>query len=294
MSDLSPEAQEALDKLKSTLQDVDKVVNNARVGISGDSGVGKTVLAMEIAQAITPPNKRIIFIDYHDGYLVMNNPRHAHLTKRAQRMKYDSFDQLHLLAMAISSSKIHDFDDVGCIVLDEVSSMVDRDLDAVTEVEAPKENRNPDVTTWPEYNIEKKRFGKVLDALCKLDVHLVFVSHTKKDKTPKGTTAMTPSFQQAITQLYVRPLHISGLLRSDLVSGPDTIEPVYTRRIQVHPTADIWGFKTRIQDLPVKLSPETLTAALKEFIQGKREASPEFDETIRMSDLSESTMIEVQ
>jgi GTPase SAR1 family protein len=281
---MSVSPAEALELLLSTVEDLDDSVVNARIGLSGDPGVGKTVLAMEIAQGITPPDKEILFIDSADGFLVLKNPRHVHLTNRVRRMRFEDYSQIHLLCQAISSQKVPQFANVGCIVADEASSMAEKDLDAVTVAGATKDSRNPDVSEWPDFNIAKNRFTRMLDALCGLEAHVIFITHVKKDKSFRGSLSITPSFPQAVTSRYVRPLHVSGLVRADLIRDTNTdAEPKYTRTVQVHPTTDVWGFKTKIEGLGLIVTPNKLRDAVVEFVNGKRGANTSFDEELRQA-----------
>lgn len=271
--------------LRSTIEAPEDINVLGRYGISGDSGVGKTVFGLEVAQIVTPPDKEILFIDWRDGWKVLTNPRHKHLAKRMQRMRYVNYAQLEVLVQAISATNPPEpFDKIGTIVLDEWSSMVDADIDSVTQSQATLEGRNPDVTTWPEYNMSKNRFTRLWDKICKLDVQIVTVTHVRRNKTLKGIEAMTPSFTKEILPRYVRPLDLSAWMTAEIITKDNSTEPIYTRMLQVHPTTAVYGFKTRIQDLPVNVGPETLLTAIGEFSRGLRGADEVADETPRYDD----------
>ncbi len=276
----TPSPQELLAALEASMTDMSEAKLTGRVGIAGDSGVGKTVLAMEIAQAITPPDKRILYLDFLDGFVTLTQPRHAHLQKRTQRVMYEGYSQIRTLKNAIDAGirnpngSAGKFGDFGCIVLDEISSMVEKDLTSISRARAADgKMEDADDPDNPEYQRLKFRFMSMYQELCELPIHLIFVTHVRKAKNSKGIEGLAPSFTPSVIPTYVRPLHVSALMTADVKNNGGVAE--YTRQCQAHPTTLAWGFKTRIGSLPVFLSPDALREAITDALSGKRSVTEE-------------------
>jgi ABC-type phosphonate transport system ATPase subunit len=62
---------------------MDEVAQRMKILLYGQSGVGKTVEAMELAQRCTPDDKRILYIDTGEGWVSLLN--HPQLMRRTTR-----------------------------------------------------------------------------------------------------------------------------------------------------------------------------------------------------------------
>jgi DNA polymerase III delta prime subunit len=106
-----------------------------RAMLYGDSGVGKTVLAAQIAHKL---GGRWLYVDYAQGFTTLTiNPRWKYLTENMKRMQYQGMSQFEPLRDAINSDDPR-FQFNG-IILDESSSMADQNLLTVVKGRASKE-----------------------------------------------------------------------------------------------------------------------------------------------------------
>ena len=95
-------------------------LNTARACLNlllyGDSGVGKTVASVQIAQHLTPKEKNILYIDSGEGWVSLQN--HPKLLSRVHRMTLSKSGQLEDIANAIQK-KMGFFGTVGAVIVDE-------------------------------------------------------------------------------------------------------------------------------------------------------------------------------
>ena len=122
-------AAATLAALESMMTPIDEFTPNLLSIIYGSSGVGKTVLAFQIAQAITAPDKTIAFIDSAQGGAVLLN--HPELRARVKRWPWKNREAQNAILSAVEQ-RLGLFADVGCIIYDEFSNMADSDLKVVS------------------------------------------------------------------------------------------------------------------------------------------------------------------
>src|SRR4030095_208079 len=77
---------EELLKLRESLPTLNRYF---KACVYGDSGFGKTVWAMKLAQAITPDDKTIEYVDHMEGWVSLLN--HKGIRDRTHRQKYTGF-----------------------------------------------------------------------------------------------------------------------------------------------------------------------------------------------------------
>lgn len=274
-----PDAEELLQGLYASMQDISTVQPNLRSLIYGDSGTGKTVWTMQVAQAITPPDKKIVYIDYSEGFSVFRNPEWQHLTKRVKRMQYQGLSQIETLAYAVQAGK-SGFDDIGAIILDEATSMAEADLRLVRAKNVQRDpSKDPDVAEGPDYIAEQNRFGKTANILLATRVHTILVAHSRTDKR-NGLDFTDAAFQPKLSTIIKRDMNLVGYFTADQQSVSGTEEPKYIRQLQVHPTRMI-SAKTRISGLSVKILAPALIDIVVEYINGLREdQEPPVEEVI--------------
>ena len=157
----------------------------------GPAGSMKTTQAMRFAQAITDPQKHILYLDSAEGWSTLMNYRSEGLMNRVLHQPVDSQEQLILVIEAVRMKQAP-FDKIGCIVFDEYTQMVDNDLNWIVESRAEmanksakegEQNKDPFTPALPDYNAARIRSNKVIAAALKLpDAHLLFIGHEKIDK----------------------------------------------------------------------------------------------------------------
>jgi hypothetical protein len=265
------DAQKQFDALLASMKDIDDADRFFRGLFYGANGVGKTVLAMQIAQAITPPGKDIAYVDSHSGFKVVLNPqwKRAGLGNRTRRFQYESYGQLRSLGLAIKAELF----DIGCIVLDESSSMSAWDLQDVLadHVARNVKDVNPDVPQWPQYNAEKNRYASLMNDIYAAPVHVIQIAHRRTDLDAAKRQMINPDFIPSLMSIITQPLDVCGYMTAD-VTVRDGM-PVYERKVQVHPTKLITGPKSRIDGLAFELSPEEMKTAVVEWLTGDRDTN---------------------
>jgi hypothetical protein len=259
-----------LAKLTSMVEDLTdlSVKPDFKGMIYGDSGAGKTIAAVALAQRITGDSRTILYVDSGQGWVSLEN--HPTLKQRVQRLRFATLAQLELVEQAIRNGS-DVFGSVGTIIIDEASTVATLDLDRVVtkraEVDAGKD---PDTPTQPDFNTAGNRVRKVFDALGKLDgVHFIMVAHVRKDKDNRGVEVTSPRFLPAVNSRIREPLHLVAYMTADLVPSSEG-EVNYRRVLQVHPSRQIVA-KTRIGGFGAEITPKDLIKGVDEWINKNRE-----------------------
>lgn len=254
--------------------------------VYGDSGFGKTVWAMKLAQAITPPDKTIEYIDHMEGWVSLAN--HKGLRDRAHRQKYEGFSQVEFLAEVIAKG-IEPFANIGTVILDEFSSMTYNDLDIL--VKAQKK----DTPEWPEYYAGQERARRCLEKLMSQNINVICVAHIREDKLSSGLIVTRPKFVPGFNEIFRQLMHlVTHLSTEEYTAENGTVD--YQRLFQVHPTKRV-NAKTRVGGLTPIVEGDVLIAAIQEWMQGEREEEvndavlPDKEETVSESEETEEIHI---
>jgi AAA domain len=255
--------------LMSRMASMDETQASFKLLLYGDSGVGKTVEAMHIAQALTPADKIILYIDSAEGWVSLNN--FPVLKRRTQRMTITRSSMMEDIANAIREGA-NIFGQVGCVVIDEHSSIADYDLLAVAKSRADSGNsgdKDPDQPTQPDMGVTTNRIFKFTSGLIAIpNVHVILVTHSRIDKDNIGKTRTAPAYMPVLSKRMRELVHVVGNMTADIIVDREG-KQTYNRRIQVQPTLKIVA-KTRIGGLPVQVTPNELIAAAKEWLGGSR------------------------
>jgi len=182
----------------------------------GEPGTRKTTNAMKLAQAITPPDKKILYIFTGKGWTsLMNFPK---LMSRTIKMPFIRNEQIETLRAALLNAEIREKLNIGAIVFDEYNRMQDMDTDILTKHRATLVNngptvykdgvkvyKDPDTPEWPEYNTTKVRLINLInDLLVVPDIHTFFICHVKQEKK---TGRIVPDFPQAAGSAFISMVH---------------------------------------------------------------------------------------
>lgn len=221
--------------------------------IFGESGVGKTVEAVRMAQIVTPPDKQILFIDTSDGWVSLLNHKAEGILERVRPMAYHGLSQYEALVEALKAGQ-GSFGSVGTIVFDEISTTAKRDL---VNVEKATQLGEFDAPEFKHYNIATRRMEKVLTKMLELrETHnLIFVSHMKErenkiTKIKKKEPSVMPAFAETLKE----SLHVVGFMKADIKHDEKGGTPKYVYTMQVHPSKMVTA-KTRIGGLDVIVDP---------------------------------------
>lgn len=294
----APGKNELLEGLLASMEDLDDSNPRLLAMLYGNSGVGKTVLAVILAKAICPKDKEILYLDYKDGFSTLMNPRWAHLRPGVKRMRYRGYSQIDTLTMALTAiSPPPPFDKVGVVILDESSSMADNDLLLVTRARATKDpTKDPDEPKQPDMNAATQRAKRTFSGLHGAPVHVIHVSHVREDKDNLNIVVQSPAFMPKLSKSLREELNIVGMVTADekeVTDGPNE----YVRYVQVAPTRRIVA-KSRIDGLGERIQFDELKDKVVEFVNGKRGATKvdnlEVEDLDTQDEDSESTFVGIE
>lgn len=244
-----------------TMEELTQARPTFKALLYGDSGVGKTVHAIMMAQEITPPDKRIMYIDTAEGWVSLEN--HKELKPRVDRMRYVNLNQIDALCQAMKEQE-GGFDTYGTVIFDESSSAADTALDEVLKYRASQDrSKDPDTPTQPDFNTATNKVRKsYMDMLTIPGVNVIMIAHVRKDKDNRNIEVQAPSFMPKLGGKLRQPMHLVAHM-----SGNELSDDKYVRVFQVHPTRTIVA-KTRIGDLPPQVEYDELITKVKGWIGG--------------------------
>jgi hypothetical protein len=254
--------QQQLNALLASMDDMNGLYANIKSMIFGRMGTGKTVHGMMMLQRFTPSDKKIVYVDSHEGWVSFNN--HPELKDRVIRIPFQGLSQIDTLVMAINE-KAPGFENIGAIMFDELSSIetIDVGVVQVARAEMTGEFAQP---TLPDMGVTTYRMRKCFAPVIKLDVHVVFISHLRDDEIKTGTKATgkftaRPYFMNKLGEDLKSWVHEVTYMYADNTNGK------YTRLLQVRPTLQV-DAKTRILDVPNVVSPAAYLDAMDKWLGG--------------------------
>ena len=265
-----PSESQVLEYLYSSMTTMEEASPTANIILYGESGVGKTKEAMEIAQAITPPDKKILFVDSHVGWQTLLN--HPELQRRTVRIPWENVAQQQAIIQMIDK-KAGRFADFETIVFDEYSSMAKKDLDKVVAARAgDNSGKSDDVGTQPDFYYNTERMRRLMEDMFNLNLNLIVVAHMRYDKDNRGVEREGPAFMPKLSTTLREMSSVVAKMTATQVTVND--EAIYERMLQVHPTARTIA-KCRVggkngKSLPVMLPPDEFRPALVEWLNLKR------------------------
>lgn len=226
---LTPKELEALER---TFIEFDDKRLTFKGLIFGLSGMGKTVEAMEMAQIVTPPDKKILFIDTSDGWVSLMN--HPQLMRRSKPIAYRGLSQIKMIVEALKAEQ-GSFAGYGTLVFDEISTTAKRDAPRVYEATGLKEF---EAAEFKHYNIATRRMEDVLSKVMELrETHnLIFVSHMKERKNKRTEIVVRePSVMPAFGETLKEALHVVAYMQADIKHSDKDKTAKYYWTMQVHP-----------------------------------------------------------
>lgn len=256
-------SQKVLDALKATQKPLEEVQPTFKGLLYGGIGAGKTYTTMIIAHKITPLGKRILYVDYAEGWTAIKDV--DQIVARSTRYQFDSLSQLEYLAEAIAD-RAPGFDDVGTVVLDEYSSMVDNNLEKIVN-ELHKEDpgkHDKYMPEWPHFNRNKIQASRVHRRFSRIPgVNVLYIAHVKERvEQASGLAYVEPNFNPSYGKDFLQDLQLVGLMTAKVQSDK------YTRKIQVQPEKRV-AAKNRLGFDKTQVSPSELISAITNFIDPK-------------------------
>lgn len=230
--------------LLDSTEDLSNKVVPYQLCIFGDQGTGKTLAMAKLMQAITPANKKILYIDSGNGWATLKS--YPELMKRVKYSKYENLEQVLAWATALNEGG-PGFDSIGAVILDEYSSMVRKDRTWIVKArskqkEAKGEFKDPFQPAQPDYFASQIRSEDILNAFVSTDIHVGFLSHEKLDK---DTMMTRPDFTPGAANDLQRILH--SVLRATVTLDKATKQPV--RKLQLQPIGNRVSCKNRVGNL---------------------------------------------
>jgi hypothetical protein len=217
-------------------------------------------LGAELAQAVLPEGKKVMWFDTAVGYQALFNHANTIDLTKFDRYKYLGLSQLDLVAELYESGD-PEITQYGVFVFDEHSSMYKINLFRVMEARHgsdPDEDR--DAATQPDYGIAQNQLYKsTINFLNRVDTHVIFISHMRDSPDEKKRLITRPDYAPGFQASLKEQLTVLGYVNST-VQG-DT----YKRTVQVHPSIKL-NAKTRISGFPVEASPDFLVKRTVEWI----------------------------
>lgn len=257
-----PTKEQMRQALMESVRSMDELTPSLKALIYGESGVGKTVAALEIAQALS--KKRILYVDAVEGWVSLRN--HPKLRENVTRIQYEGLSQLQL---------IHDLFQAGdewatqfdFVIFDEISVIAQLDLDRVLEGSVKRDpTKDPDVPVWPDMNAATQRVRRITIAFSRLDLHQIYLSHIREDEDKsKGYKVTRPEFMPKLSTTIRNGLHLVAYMSASekTVDG----NKQYIRSLQVHPSKTVVA-KSRIGGLSIHTTVSSLIRQLVEWVGG--------------------------
>lgn len=264
MPSKAEQLQDILGKMGSPIEDVQNVTGI----IYGDNGTGKTITAIRLAQRILDwkGGGEILFLDAVNAWRSVKN--HPDLQPRLKRLKYEGKSQLDIIIEAIQW-QAPGFENIKVIILDEMSSMTDRDGDVVLEARSNADkSKDPDVLTQPDMGATTERMRRTVIKLLQQEISVIFVAHVRQDEDKNVGYKVTrprfmPKFSGTIREGLDFVVHMSAGPAQN-VNGQVT----YERTVQSHPTTTVVA-KTRVGGLQLKETPDNWIDGVIRWLEGK-------------------------
>lgn len=235
--------------LLSKIQTVEEWSPRVNIGIYGDPGGGKTVLAC------TAPKP--LLIDVERGALSLKNHPELSGTKV---LPINSFQEIDQVVGLLKNNKIPD---VETVIIDTGSELQMRHLSEHVKVQAAKDsNRSKFLALGKDYQENTEVMRRTFSAFRDLPYHLVIICHTVEQTD--GETGMMfkrPALSPKVAGTFLGIMDLIGYLTFDAESG--------NRNLQVMPTVRVQA-KTRIGGLPPVMVNPTFNDIVAAHIKSKK------------------------
>jgi len=246
---------------------VEDTIQNVSGIFYGESGGGKTITAIRLAKAICQEyGGETLMLDAVNAWRSVKN--HPDLHEGLTRIPYSGKVQLDTIIELIEFQQ-PPFDKFKVVILDEMSSMTDKDGDIVLEAEAKKiDGKDPDVLTQPDMGKTTERMRRTVTALLKQDISVIFVAHQRQDEDKAVGYKVTrprfmPKFSGTIREGLDFVVHCTAVESN---RGDNEIH--YVRKLQTSPTKTVVA-KSRIGGLGLYESPESFIQGTITWMKGK-------------------------
>lgn len=221
-----PKRKVNLQELFGSITDMTEAEANFIGGIYGPAGHGKTVTSMKLAQAITDPDRNILYAYTGQNWNSLKN--HPELMRRpngnaVKKYPFEDMDSLRDLVAALKMPQVREQTKIDTIVFDEYNTMFDMEVDQITNVRAKQlmdEKRiykDPDTPEWPDYNTAKAHMVVMMNDIMQMPkMNVIFVCHPRQNRK---TFVTEPDFFDKAAQAFIRSLNSLYFLSKEMENG---------------------------------------------------------------------------
>lgn len=212
----------------------------------GNIGVGKTSLAMWLAQSIIEQQGgEILYIDSAAGWVSLKNV--PSLMEGAHRLSFRGYEDLRVVADLIDrkvKNKKLDFGKIKVVVLDEIDSMADDTLDqTLREKHNTKDGDPTPEAEGRDYKPMGDLVVQAIKAFQRAGVHIILVAHDKERKDHRNVAITGPSLSPQLKKGVTGLMQVVGYVTAELKGTGDKAS--YERRVQAQPSRLVEA-KTRV------------------------------------------------
>ena len=248
--------------------------------IYGRGGVGKTVTAGSLFD-------RILYLSVDPGgYTSFRNHPQLGWKTRIKPMRYKGLSQLEALADAFLEREEH-FTEFNHLIIDTATNTGVLDLDLITKERIKYKKKKGDEFDFMDdmlgvYNQNTFRLKAAYLKLMLAPVHITLIAHDRNfdDKDDTGYKLIQPKFTpevyKSIESYCTQVIRMTATRQK---GSDDDGTPVYTRRMQFHPSGNIVA-KSRIGGLPIIQENTNLKEILDKWLNEGTPLSPLDDKTI--------------
>lgn len=190
-----------------------------------EPGAGKSTAAIELAQRLTPPDQKILYVYTAQNWASIQN--FPELKNRVKAIQFTKWEQLEAIGDLINNEAMMEKTKIGAVVFDEFNTMVETVLDLLTQHRASIANtgpkmysdktkreifKDPHTPEWPEYGSVKTRIIEIMTAITSANIHAIFTAHTRMQKK---RTRWEPDIFDTGAQAFMRALHSLYFIEAD-------------------------------------------------------------------------------
>jgi hypothetical protein len=254
-----------IEQLTARMTSADYVTTDFYGMVYGDIGTGKTVWAARLAQAITPEDKGILFLDTRRGFSALND--HPDLKQNMMRVDISEPDDLTAMAQAILGG-VEPWAYIGTIIIDELNVLAADNLVTVVRdrLGIPLDRALTSVPEWPDYNANQNIVSSAVTALTNIDgINVIAVSGNKATKDNQGIEKHRADISPGLSKILTRDMHLVARMEASMQKTAPEAPAAYVRTLQANPTVRIEA-KTRLSGLPIKVNDDTLIDTIAQWL----------------------------
>lgn len=233
------------------------------------SGNGKSHLAMEVADKITPPEKAWLLVDTSDNHTIADQINNGSGPQKPwTRLPFTFIEDLENIAEAIAAG-VAPFNSIGTIILDEGSKMAKQDVDRIFDQRQGEGKTIEETPGWGEYRPGMIRYRRMLAKLMAVPgLNVLVVAH--ETGPVKNLDKIHADFPIATYTEVKGNMTFVARVTADEKTRPGSDEAVYERTIQIHPTK-AYDAKSRLGTNLVKMPTDWFPDLILQWLSSQEE-----------------------